>query len=117
MGKIISIFERESSFLMDASPDRAARLVSDMPTKLRLAALAWIRGDELRSLLTRPTYYRVIKALRDYGMDCSERRFGAAIESQAEKDLQTMLDGLPAFNLRPLSVPDWYGLPELREAA
>ena len=117
MGKIISIFERESSFLMDASPDRAARLVSDMPTKLRLAALAWIRGDELRSLLTRPTYYRVIKALRDYGMDCSERRFGAAIESQAEKDLQTMLDALPAFNLRALSVPDWYGLPELREAA
>ena len=113
--KIISIFERETSFLMDASPDRAVRLVSEMPRKLRLPALAWIRGDDLRQLLAERTYYRTVKALRDYGMDCAERRLvnGKPTESQAEHDLQTMLDALPAFNLRPLSCPDWYGLPEL----
>lgn len=117
MAKIISIFERETAFLHSANPDRAVRLVSDMPTKFRLAALAWIRGDDLRQLLTRATFFRVVKGLRDYGIDCSERRAGAIAESQAERDLQAMLDTLPAFNLCALQCPDWYGLPELREAA
>lgn len=117
MGKIISIFERETSFLLDASPDRAARVVSDMPRKLRLAALAWIRGDCLLSLLSRPTYYRTVKALRDYGIDASERRSGQSGETQAEKDLQGMLDALPAFELKPLACPDWYGLPEYERKA
>jgi len=115
MGKVISIFERETAFLGAAHPDRAARLVSDMPTKFRLAALAWIRGDELRSLLPKTTFHRVVKGLRDYGLDCSERRSGAVCESQAEHDLQLMLDGLPAFSLRALACPEWYGLPELEQ--
>jgi hypothetical protein len=115
MAKIISIFERETAFLFSANPDRAVRLVSDMPVKLRLAALSWIRGDDLRQLMSRATYFRVVKALRDYGIDASERRSGLEGESQAEQDLQQMLDSLPHFCLHPLSVPEWYGLPELEE--
>ena len=117
MAKIISIFERETAFLFNANPDRAVRLVSDMPRKYRLAALAWIRGDDLSTLMSKTTHWRVCKALRDYGLDVSERRAGASPESQAEKELQEMLDALPQFHLKPLSVPDWYGLPELKEAA
>lgn len=117
MAKIISIYQRETAFLFDAHPDRAVRLVSELPTKLRLAALAWMRGDDLRQLMARSTYFRVVKALRDYGIDASERRAGASPESQAEKDLQAMLDSLPQFYLRPLSAPEWYGLPDLRKAA
>lgn len=117
MAKIISIFERETAFLFDASPDRAVRLVSDIPRKLRLPALAWMRGDDLQHLMSKTTFWRVCKALRDYGLDVSERRSGASAESQAEKDLQAMLDSLPQFNLRPLTAPEWYGLPELKRAA
>lgn len=113
MGKVISIYQRETAFLFDASPERAVRLVSDMPTKYRLAALAWLRGDDLRQLLARRTFFRVVKGLRDYGLDVSERRAGASTESQAEKDLQAMLNALPAFQLRPLAVPEWYALPEI----
>ena len=120
MAKIISIFSRETAFLFNANPDRAVRLVSDMPTKYRLPALAWMRGDDLRQLLARRTFFRVVKGLRDYGIDISEPRTGAMAESQAEKDLQGMLDALPQFHLRPLHVPEWYGLPEvepMRKAA
>lgn len=117
MGKIISIYEKETAFLHSASPDRAVRLVSDMPTKLRLAALSWIRGDDLRVLLPKTTFHRVVKSLRDYGIDCSERREGAEVKSQAENDLQAMLSSLPQFTLSPLCVPDWYGLPELERLA
>lgn len=119
MAKIISIFERETDFLFSANPDRAVRLVSELPRKYRLAALSWMRGDDLRQVLSRATYFRTVKGLRDYGLDVSEPRNGVdeAMKTQAEKDLQAMLDGLPKFDLRPLVCPEWYGLPELREAA
>lgn len=117
MAKIISIFQRETEFLRSANPDRAVRLVSDIPRKYRLAALAWIRGDDLSALLSRATYFRTVKGLRDYGLDVAERRVGASDENQAEQDLQAMLDRLPRFDLRPLAVPEWYCLPELKKAA
>lgn len=116
MGQVISIFDRETGFLLGASPERAVRLVSDMPARLRLPALAWIRGDDLRQLLTERTYYRVLKGLRDYGLDVSEpRRDG--VPGQAERDLQTLLDGLPRFDLQIMQRPDWYELPALGIAA
>ena len=117
MAKIISIFERETAFLFSANPDRAVRLVSDMPTRVRLAALAWLRGDDLKQLMSRATYFRTVKALRDYGIDASERRAGADKENPVERELQAMLDSLPTYNLIPLTPPEWYCLPEYREAA
>lgn len=120
MAKIISLFERETAFLLDANPDGAVRIVSEMPRKLRLAALAWIRGDDLAQLLTRATYFRTVKALRDYGIDASEPRRGQHAKDSSESSeaaLQAMLDALPSFQLQTLHCPDWYGLPDFREAA
>jgi hypothetical protein len=121
MGKIISIFERETGFLLDASPDRAVRLVSDLPTKLRMSALAWIRGDDLAALLPKTTYFRHVKQLREYGFDCSMRRQISDEQrdeaGRAEAELSAMLANLPSFELRPLACPEWYGLPELQRAA
>jgi hypothetical protein len=115
MGKLISIFERETDFLLNADPARVARIVDEMPTKIRSAALHWIRGDDLRQLYSRATFFRHVKTLRDYGIDASEPRKVAGPTS--EEALQKLLDGLPSFELRPLAVPDWYGLPEVRKAA
>lgn len=115
MAKVISLFERETAFLMDAKADRAARVVADMPAKLRAAALLWIRGDDLRQVYSRATYFRHVKALRDYGIDASEPR---AQRGEGSVDqLQRLLDGLPQFELRELPAPEWYGLPEVRRAA
>jgi len=116
MGKIISIFDRETGFLFGASPERAVRLVSDMPARLRLPALAWIRGDDIRGLVSRATYFRIVKGLREYGLDVSEPRRDAN-PGQAERDLQVLLNALPQFDLRVLERPDWYELPALAIAA
>lgn len=105
MDKIISLFERHTTFLLDAAPDRAARLVENMPARLRIYALAWIRGDDVGGMLSRAQFYRVQKALRDYGIDISEPR---AVAVQAEADLQRLLDGLPVFDLKALREPEWY---------
>lgn len=116
MAKIISLFERETAFLLDAEPDRAARVVADMPPKLRSAALHWIRGDDLRQLFSRATFFRHVKALRDYGIDASEPR-NISGRPNGEEALQRMLDALPAFNLREMAAPEWYGLPEVERRA
>lgn len=115
MAKVISLFERETAFLMDAKADRAARVVAEMPAKLRAAALLWIRGDDLRQVFSRATYFRHVKALRDYGIDASEPR-GERVEGSVDQ-LQRLLDGLPQFELRELAAPEWYGLPDVRRAA
>lgn len=116
MGKIISLFDAETDFLFDAAPERIARLVDEIPIKLRSAALHWIRGDDLRQLYSRATYFRHVKALRDYGLDVAEpRKVDQKVSS--EEQLQAMLDSLPKFNLRPMVAPDWYGLPDIKRAA
>ncbi|MDD5323305.1 MAG: phage/plasmid replication protein [Methylococcales bacterium] len=116
MTNIISLFKAETNFLLNASPDRTARVIADLPPKVRSAALHWIRGDDLRLLMSRATFYRMIKALAHYGIDASEpRRVDGRPNSEAA--LQCMLDALPVFELRPLVIPDWYVLPEIRNAA
>ena len=83
--------------------------------KLRAAALLWIRGDDLRDVFSRATYFRHVKALRDYGIDASEPRDQKG-EGSVDQ-LQRLLDGLPDFELRALPAPDWYGLPEIGKKA
>lgn len=114
MGKLISLFDRETGFLLNATPDQAARVVSDLPNRVKAAALLWLRGDDLRSVYSRRTYFRICKTLRDYGIDASEPRTGA---QDGEQELQALLDALPRFELKALACPDWYGLPEIRKVA
>lgn len=109
MGKIISIFEKHTEFLHEASPERICRLADQLPRKLRLVALAWLRGDDLHSMLSRATFYRYSRALRDYGMDISEPR---GVCDNAELKLQSLLDALPRFSLAPLRAPEWYDASE-----
>lgn len=114
MAKVISLFEAETSFLRDCDPDRAVRVVSEMPAKLRAAALLWIDGRDLREVFSRATYFRHVKALRDYGIDASEPRDASA---KGSEELQRLLDALPRFELRELPAPEWYGLPDVSRVA
>lgn len=116
MAKIINLFNEETTFLLTADPGRVNRVVSDMPGKLRAAALLWIQGHDLRSLYARRTFFRHVKMLRDYGIDASEPR---SIDGRpdAERALEAMIEQYKTFDLVPLEAPDWYGLPEIRKAA
>ncbi|HQR02503.1 MAG: hypothetical protein JSR19_01390 [Proteobacteria bacterium] len=105
MGKIEALYRRETAFLLDANPDRLVHLVDAMPKKLKLYALAWMDGRDVAGMVSRATFYRVAKGLREYGLDIAEPR---AASSHAEEDLQKMLDALPRFSLRPLGMPEWY---------
>lgn len=117
MAKIISLFEKHTQFLSDASPDRICRLADQLPRKLRLVALAWLRGDDVGGSMSRATFYRYARQMRDYGMDITEPR---GVSDNVEQQLQSMLDALPRFSLVPLHEPEWYSAADefdLRKAA
>lgn len=115
MGQVISLFDKETGFLHDATPDQCARVVDHLPRKLKGYALNWLRGDDLRNLLSRAQFYRVTRQLREYGIDASEAR---GVCDNAERELQVILDRLPEFDLKPLAVPEWYdAAEEYRQAA
>lgn len=116
MGKIISLFDAETAFLLNADPGRVNRVVADMPPKVRAAALLWIQGQDLRTLYPRSTYFRHVKSLRDYGIDASEAR-NVGGRPNSEEALQRLLEAHKTFELRPMAAPEWYGLPEVRRAA
>lgn len=116
MAKLIALYNAETAPLLLARPDNTVRLVADMPTKLRLAALSWIDGRDLRALVSKSTFRRHRMDLMAYGLDISEpRRIDG--RPNAEDALQRLLDALPQHSLQPLSAPDWYGLPELVQVA
>jgi hypothetical protein len=115
MSKLIALYNRETAPLLLARPDNSVRLVADMPRPLRMSALSWIDGRDLRALLSPATFKRHRKALLGFGLDVSEPRRVDG-RPNAEDALQRLLDALPQHSLQPLSAPDWYGLPELRAA-
>lgn len=117
MAQLIALYNRETAPLLLARPEQSVRLVSDMPRKLRMSALSWIDGHDLRALLPRTTFKTHRKALLEYGLDISEARNVANGRPNAEDALQRLLDALPQHSLQPMAAPDWYGLPDVSRRA
>jgi hypothetical protein len=116
MSKLIALYNHETAPLLLARPDNSVRLVADMPRPLRMSALSWIDGRDLRTLLSPATFKRHRKALMSFGLDVSEpRRIDG--RPNAEEALQRLLDALPQHSLQPMTAPDWYGLPDVERRA
>ncbi|MDR2838391.1 MAG: hypothetical protein LBV49_07505 [Azonexus sp.] len=111
MSKLIALYNAETAPLLLARADNTVRLVDAMPRKLRMTALSWIDGRDMRGLMAPATFKRHRKALLEYGLDITEPRNDG--RSTAEEILQQMLDSLPQHQLRPVAAPEWYGLPEI----
>lgn len=116
MGKLIALYSRETAPLLLANADNEIRLIDEMPNKLKMSALSWIRGDDVKGLLPERTFRRHRKELMTYGLDISEPRRVDG-KPNAEEALQRLLDALPQHSLQPLTAPDWYGLPEVERRA
>jgi hypothetical protein len=109
MDKLVSLFEQKTEFLLDVSPERRMRLLENFPRKLRGHALNWMSGADMSNILSRATYFRVAKQLRECGIDISERRHGVMDPSDA---LDKMIAELPRFSLIEAREPEWYDAAE-----
>ncbi len=65
----------------------------------KMAALAYLRGEDVRSHLTTRTFYRYAKVLRDYGIDISEPL----------ENTQKFTTVIKVIDIQPIAhAPNWY---------
>jgi len=100
MEKLVRLFEEEVTPLLGRVKEDISRMeLEALPAAVRMTASAYLRGENVAALLSRRTFYRHLKVLRDYGLDISE-------------PLPTLHKFSPVINvvkIEPVaSVPDWY---------
>lgn len=71
----------------------------DIGTGPKMAALAYLRGEDVRSHLTRATFFRYAKVLREYGIDISEPLHNT----------QKFTTVIKVIDIQPIAeAPSWY---------
>ena len=72
-------------------------VLDSLPPRLRLTYQAWLNGDDLKSVLPRPTFYRYRKQILEYGIDISTK-------SPKKNNVIPLIRVLEA---KPVGIPDW----------
>lgn len=75
-------------------------VLATLPPRVRLAYAAWYNGDDLRQILSRPTFYRYRKQLKEYDIDISILR-------DVEKEPSNVIPLIRVLEAVPAGVPSW----------
>ena len=75
-------------------------VIQSLPKNLRLTYTAWINGEDLRQVLSRPTFYRYRTRLMEYGIDIS-------IVKDIEKEQSNVVPMIRYLEAVPMGIPDW----------
>lgn len=75
-------------------------VIESLPKNLRLTYTAWVNGEDLRRVLSRPTFYRYRTRLLEYGIDIS-------IVKDIEKEQSNVLPMIRYLEAVPMGIPDW----------
>lgn len=75
-------------------------LIDSLPRKLRTYYKLWLHGEDLREELSRPTYYRIRKELKEYGIDISLVR-------DVNKPSDNVIPMIRVLEAEPVGIPDW----------
>ena len=75
-------------------------VIQSLPKNLRLTYTAWVNGEDLRQVLSRPTFYRYRTRLMEYGIDIS-------IVKDIEKEQSNVVPMIRYLEAVPMGIPDW----------
>jgi II/X family phage/plasmid replication protein len=75
-------------------------VIESLPKNLRLTYTAWVNGEDLRQVLSRPTFYRYRTRLMEYGIDIS-------IVKDIEKEQSNVVPMIRYLEAVPMGIPDW----------
>jgi len=100
MPKLVQLFHAEIDPLLNRTREDVQRLdLESLPAKVRTTAAAYIKGVDVRPMLTQRTFYRYAKILREYGIDIAEPL--ASTEKFASV--------IKVVEITPIAAaPDWY---------
>lgn len=99
MPKLASIFEQNLEILDRVKVDASSLDVASLPAAVRLTAEAYLRGSNLRAMLSQATWYRHAKVLREYGLDIAEPHNVKAFPIKLSNR---------AIEIKELQAPEWY---------
>lgn len=101
MGKLIRLFDEETEMLhrdkLELNDIKQSLDLEHIPSRYRMTALAYLKGDNPKSYLSQATWYRHAKALRDYGIDI-------AVPSK----VKSMPISIRVVEIAAAAAPAWY---------
>lgn len=100
MSKLIRLYQSEAGALLNRVKTDVTRLeLETLPAAVRMTASAYLRGENVRAMMSRATFYRHSKVLLGYGIDISEPL----------ADMQKFCPVINVIQLQPIDqVPEWY---------
>lgn len=99
MENVIQLFEERTEILHRVKCDVEEFDAAHLSSKVACTAAAWLRGEDVRRLLSRSTFFRHAAELRKYGIDITEKR-----------NVEVMPVKIKTIEMQPAGVPDWYSL-------
>lgn len=97
MAKVIQLFEDRTEILHRVKTDIEEFDPATLPSNVACTASAWLRGEDVSRFMSRTTFWRHARLLRDYGIDIAEPR-----------NVLSMPVRIKTIELQPALVPDWY---------
>lgn len=102
MGTVTQLFAEKSEILKRCELSVAAEdedILALLPSSTRVHAAAWMAGVDVSAHMSRRTFFRHAKVLRQYGIDICEKR-----------NITVVKPKLREVEITPLAAPDWYSL-------
>lgn len=99
MENVIQLFEERTEILHRVKVDIEEFDAAHLPSKVACTAAAWLRGEDVTRLLSRRTFFRHAAALRDYGIDITQKR-----------NISVMPVKVKTIEVQAAAMPDWYRL-------
>ncbi|WP_047238431.1 phage/plasmid replication domain-containing protein [Chromobacterium subtsugae] len=99
MEKLTELYDAEVIPLVGRVKTDVTRMeLEHLPASVRVTAAAYLRGENVRALMSRATFYRHASQLREYGLDIAEplptvSKFASVIN---------------VIQIHPMECPDWY---------
>jgi II/X family phage/plasmid replication protein len=96
MGTVHKLFGDYEKVLEVKSVSNDLEFIDSLPKRLQVVASAFLSGRDVRSLMSRRTFFRYRKQLLEYGIDIADDR---------PAQITTTIRHI---NLEPLEAPEWY---------
>lgn len=87
---VLNNLELSSAFMIDD------KVLDTLPTRLRLVYQTWKNGDDLKKIMTKPTFYRVRKQLMAFGIDIA-----------VVNEKNNIIPLIRYLEAEPVGIPDW----------
>lgn len=101
MGTVTELFKEKAEILERCKVACAddEDILALLPSRTRVHAAAWMAGVDVAAHMSRRTFFRHAKVLREYGIDICEKRNVSVIRPKMRE-----------VSVEPVLVPDWYQL-------